>query len=68
MTKANQYVLTVICILINYVLCIFLPDKTADVVVDSNLKEVYCRFGRSSNISSENDSEFKNKLFSEVAT
>ena len=43
-TKGNQYVLTVICIT-NYVTCIPIPDKSADIVANIYLKEVYCRFG-----------------------
>ena len=46
-TKGSQYALTVICMLTNYVICIPIPDKSQDIVVNAHLKDVYCRFGGS---------------------
>ena len=34
-SKGNQYAFTVICMLTNNVLCIPLPDKTTNTVVDT---------------------------------
>ena len=48
--KGNQYALTMICMLNNYVICIPIPDKSADTVANVYLKEVYCRFGGSTKI------------------
>ena len=44
-TKGNQYASTVVSMLTNYVICIPILDKSADIVVNAYLKEVYCRFG-----------------------
>ena len=66
--KVNQYAFTAICIFMNYVLCIPLPNKMAEIVFDTYLKEVYCWFGISYIIMSDNGSEVKNRLFSEVSS
>ena len=42
--KGNQYALTVICILRNYIICITTPDKSTDIEANDCLKEVCCRF------------------------
>ena len=34
-SKGNQYMLTAICMLTNYVICVHLTDNTADVVVNA---------------------------------
>ena len=58
-TKGNQYVLTVICMLTNYIICAPTPYKSADAVVNAYLKEVYYRFGGSRMILlSDNESKF----------
>ena len=54
--------------LTNYVMFIWLVDKSANTVVSAYLKESCCRFGGSQNISFDNGSEFKNSLFLEVAS
>ena len=67
-TKGNQYALTVICMLTNYIICIHIPEKSTHIAVNANLKGVYCRFGGNQKILSDNGSEFKYSLFSEVVT
>ena len=37
-SRGNQYALTVICMLINYIMSIPLPDKSADTVVSAVFK------------------------------
>ena len=54
--------------LMNNVMCLPLNDKSANTVVNAYSREVYCRFGGSLKILSDNRSEFKNFLFSEVAS
>ena len=54
--------------LTNCIICIPIPGKSAYIVVNAYLKEVYCRFGGSQKILSHNGSELKNSLFSKVAT
>ena len=67
-TKVNQYTLTMIYMLTIYIICIPITDKSADTVVNAYLKEVYCRFRGSWKILSDNVSELKKLLFSEVST
>ncbi|MCG8430239.1 MAG: DDE-type integrase/transposase/recombinase, partial [Candidatus Omnitrophica bacterium] len=67
-TQHNKYALTVICMLTGYVFCIPIPDKKADTVTEAYIREVYCKFGGSRKILTDNGTEFKNKLFTEVAT
>ena len=45
--RENKCVLNMICILTNNVICASLVEKSADTVVNTYLKELYCRFGRS---------------------
>ena len=51
----------------SYVFCIPLRTKTAEEVVQAYLHHVYSKFGGSEKILSDNGTEFKNKLFEEVA-
>ena len=43
-TKGNQYALTVICMFTNYIICIFIPDKSADKVLKTYLKKYILDF------------------------
>ena len=52
--KGNQYALIVIYMLTNYIICIPIPDKSSDTVVNAYLREVYCTFGGSQKILSDN--------------
>ena len=58
----------VICILTGYRFCIHLRTKTAYEVVQAYIDEVYVKFVGSVNIFSDNRTEFKNQLFTDVAT
>ena len=49
-TKDNQYILTVVCILTNFVICVPLTGKSAEKVEGAYLREVYCRLHRSRQI------------------
>ena len=51
----------------SYVFCIPLKTKTAEGIVQAYLCHVYSKFGGSEKILSNNGTEFKNKLFKEVA-
>ena len=42
--KGNQYTLTVIYMLTNYITCIPTPDTSADIGINAYVKEAYCRF------------------------
>ena len=66
--KGNCYALTVICMLTGYTFCIPLQSKTASEVVQAYVDNIYCKYGGSRKILSDNGTEFKNKLFSKIAT
>ena len=66
-TKGNRYALTVICMLTGYVFCIPLKTKTAEEVLQVYVDKVYSKFGGSIKILSDNGTEFKNKIFKQVA-
>ena len=60
--------MTVICMLTGYTFCIPIPNKTASEVVKAYIDNVYSKYGGSRKILSDNGTEFKNKLFAQVAT
>ena len=64
----NCYALTVICMLTGYTFCISISSKSADDVVRAYVDNVYSKYGGSRKILSDNGTEFKNQLFTEVAT
>ena len=66
-TKGKRYALTVICMLAGYVFCIPLKTKTAEEVLQAYVNNMYSKFGGSMKILSDNGTEFKNKIFEQVA-
>ena len=66
-TKGKRYALTLICMLTGYVFCIPLKTKTAEEVLQAYVDNVYSKFGGSMKILSDNGTEFKNKIFEQVA-
>ena len=66
-TKGKRYALTVICMLMGYVFCIPLKTKTAEEVLQVYVDNVYSKFGGSMKILSDNGTEFKNRIFEQVA-
>ena len=66
-SKGKRYALTVICMLTGYVFCIPLKSKTAEEVLQAYINNVYSKFGGSIKILSDNGTEFKNKIFEQVA-
>ena len=67
-SKGNCYALTVICMLTGYTFCIPISSKSADDVVRAYVDNVYSKYEGSRKILSDNGTEFKNQLFTEVAT
>ena len=65
--KKNRYALTVICMLMGYVFCVPLETKTAEEVIQAYINNVYSKFGGSLKILRHNGTEFKNKIFEQVA-
>ena len=66
-TKNNRYALTVICVLMGYVFCVPLKTKTAEEVIQAYIDNIYSKFGGSMKILSDIGTEFKNKIFEQVA-
>ena len=66
-SKGKRYALTVICMLTGYVFCVPLKTKTAEEVLQAYIDYVYSKFCGSIKILSDNGTEFKNKIFEQVA-
>ena len=66
-SKGNRYALTVIYMLTGYTFCIPIPNKKAETVVKAYMNHVYCKYGGSFKILSDNGTEFKTKLMEEVS-
>ena len=66
-SKGNRYALTVICMFTGYTFCMPIPNKMAKTVLKAYMDNVYCQFGGSIKILSDNGTEFKNKLMEEVS-
>ena len=66
-SKGNRYALTIICMFTGYTFCIPIPKKMAKTVLKAYMDNVYCQFGGSIKILSDNGTEFKNKLMEQVS-
>ena len=66
-SRGHMYTLTVIDMLTGFVFCAPLKTKRAEEVIQTYLNEVYYRSGGSRKILFDNRTEFKNKVFEEVA-
>ena len=62
-SRKHRYALTVICMLTGYVFCIPLKTKVIQAYVDN----VYSKSGGSLKMLNDNGTEFKNKMFEQVA-
>ena len=60
-SRGNRYVLTVIDMLTGFTIAVPIPDKNATTVCKAYRDNVYCIFGGSSRILTDNGTEFKNK-------
>ena len=60
------YALTAVCMLTGFTWCVPLKTKTAEEVAKAYMDHIYCSFGGSIKILTDNGTEFKNKLFKEV--
>ena len=65
-SQGNRYALTAVCMLTGYTWCIPLKNKTATEVVNAYIDNIYCLFGPSKKILTDNGTKFKNKLWKEV--
>ena len=65
--QGNKFVLTVICMHTGFAFCIPTPNKSALTKVKAYMNNVYCWFGGSYKILTDNGTEFKNDLIDQVA-
>ena len=65
-SKGNGYTLTAICMLTGFTFCIPLKSKNAEYVIKAYIDHICCPFGPSRKILTDNSTEFKNKLWTEV--
>ena len=66
-SRKHRYTLTVICMLMGYIFCVVLKTKAAEEVIQAYIDNVYSKFGGSLKMLSDNGTEFKNKIFEQVA-
>ena len=66
-SRCHRYVLTVMDMLTGFVFCAPLQTKKAEEIIQKYLDTVYYRFSESRKILSDNGTEFKNKVFEEIA-
>ena len=65
-SRGNKYVLTVIDMLTGFTIAVPIKNKNVEMICDAYRNHVYCTFGGSSRILTDNGSEFKNKDMQEV--
>ena len=67
-SNGYHYAQTVICMLTGYIFCIPMKTKTASEIAQAYIDEVYAKFGGSMKILSDSGTEFRNHLFTSIAT
>ena len=65
--QGNKFALTVICMHTGFAFWIPTPNKSASTIVKAYMNNVYCWFGGSYKILTDNGTEFKNDLINQVA-
>ena len=65
-SKGNRFALTAVCMLTGFTFCIPIKTKKAEDVVNAYLNHICCTFGPSRKILTDNGTEFKNQLWTEV--
>ena len=65
-SRGNKYVLTVIDMLTGFTIAVPIKNKNAETICEAYRDNVYCTFGGSSRMLTDNGSEFKNKEMQEV--
>ena len=65
-SKGNRYALTAVCMLTGFTFCIPMKSKKAEDVVKAYMDNICCTFGPSKKILTDNGTEFKNKMWTEV--
>ena len=67
-SKGNKYMLTVIDMLTGYTIAVAIPDKRAETVCQAYHDHVYCVFGGSSRILTDNGTEFRSKEMKQICS
>ena len=65
-SRGNKYVLTVIDMLTGFTIAVPIKNKNAETICEAYRDNIYCVFGGSSRMLTDNGSEFKNKEMHEV--
>ena len=65
-SRRNKYVLTVIDMLTGFTMAVPIKNKNAETICEAYQDNIYCVFGGSSRILTDNGSEFKNREMQEV--
>ena len=65
-SRGNKYGLTVIDMLTGFTMAVPIRNKNAETICEAYRDNIYCVFGESSRILTDNGSEFKNKEMQEV--
>ena len=65
-SKGNRFTLTAVCMLTGFTFCIPLKSKHAEDVIKAYIDHICSTFGPSRKILTDNGTEFKNKLWTEV--
>ena len=65
-SRGNKYILTVIDMLTGFTIAVPIKNKNSETICDAYRDNIYCVFGGSSRILTDNGSEFKNKEMQEV--
>ena len=65
-SRGNKYVLTVIDMLTGFTVAVPIKNKNTETICEAYRDNVYCVFGGSSRMLTDNGSEFKNKEMQEV--
>ena len=67
-SRGHHYAWTAVCMLTGFTWCVPLKTKTAEEIAKAYMDHIYCNFGGSIKILTDNRTEFKNKLFKEVVS
>ena len=65
-SRGNNYILTVIDMFTGFMMAVPIPNKNSEMICDAYRDHIYCTFGGSSRILTDNGSKFKNKEMQQV--
>ena len=65
-SRGNKYILTVIDMLTGFTMAVPIPNKNSEMICNAYRGHIYCTFGGSSKILTDNRSEFKNQEMKQV--